>query len=138
MSGIQGRNTQPELFVRKGLFALGYRYRLHRVDLPGRPDIVFSKRRAVIFVNGCFWHGHDCHLFKLPSTRTSFWRAKIDGNRARDLSIEQRLSDMNWRQFRVWECALKGRQKLDPEAVIRRIADWIESSASKGEIKGAD
>ena len=136
MAGIKGRNTKPELAVRKGLFALGFRYRLHSADLPGKPDIVLKKHRAAIFVNGCFWHGHDCHLFKMPSTRPEFWRTKIEGNVARDSAVRLALRDAGWRQLVVWECALKGKYRLDFEQVIRRIAEWLRGDETSGEIRG--
>src|SRR5690606_16975078 len=84
MSGIRGKNTRPELILRSALHRKGFRFRLHRKDLPGRPDMIFPQYRAVLFVHGCFWHGHNCHLFKWPSTREEFWREKIAGNIKRD------------------------------------------------------
>ena len=85
MSRIRGKDTKPELMLRRGLHALGLRFRLHRKDLPGRPDMVFPRYRAAVLVHGCFWHGHDCPLFKWPVTRREFWAVKIEGNRARDM-----------------------------------------------------
>ncbi len=89
MSRIRGRDTKPELTLRRGLHSLGLRFRLHRRDLPGRPDLVFASRRAVVFVHGCFWHGHDCPMCRLPATRPDFWATKIAGNRARDRRCQQ-------------------------------------------------
>lgn len=103
MSGIRGKNTKIEVLVRKGLFARGFRYRINDKKLPGKPDIVLSKYKAVIFTHGCFWHGHDCHLFKWPSTRPEWWRSKIDGNRERDNQVRRLLEEAGWRQCHVWE-----------------------------------
>ena len=136
MSGITGKNTKPELQVRKALHGMGYRYRLHVRNLPGTPDIVLPKFRSAIFVNGCFWHGHDCHLFKIPGTRTKFWRDKIAGTRARDISKRAALLDCSWRVATVWECALKGRTKLGIQDVVDQIARWLSSNSSGLEIRG--
>jgi DNA mismatch endonuclease (patch repair protein) len=137
MSGIRGTNTKPELLLRKGLHARGFRFRLHDRALPGKPDIVLPRYRAVIFAHGCFWHGHDCHLFKWPSTRPEFWQAKIDRNRAVDARAEAALAEAGWRRAIVWECALKGRTCLLPEDVISTCADWLKSDRQRLEIRGA-
>ncbi|MDX0532969.1 DNA mismatch endonuclease Vsr [Sinorhizobium medicae] len=136
MAGIKGKNTKPEIVVRKGLFALGLRYRIHDKRLPGKPDIVFPARKAVVFVEGCYWHGHDCHLYKVPSSRTEFWTTKIDGNRQRDRRVRDELRAQGWRYLTVWECALKGRTRLPFPVVIDRIRAWLESTESTGEIEG--
>lgn len=128
MSGIRGKNTKPELLIRKALHARGFRYRLH-CDLPGKPDICLPKHRAVIFVHGCFWHGHDCHLFKWPSTRPEFWRAKIERNRAVDAAAEAALGEGGWRVAVVWECALKGRARRPLDQVADKLDLWIRSGA---------
>ena len=107
MAGIRGKNTKPELLLRSELHRLGFRFRLHRQDLPGRPDLVFPKRGAAIFVHGCFWHGHDCHLFRLPKSRTEFWKEKIAGNVARDQRQIAALKEAGWRVGIVWECAME-------------------------------
>ncbi|WP_231725104.1 very short patch repair endonuclease [Thalassovita mediterranea] len=92
MSGIKGKDTKPEILVRQLLHRAGYRFRLHRKDLPGRPDLVLSRYNTALFVNGCFWHGHeDCHLFRLPKSRQDFWEVKISGNKARDLRKQTEL-----------------------------------------------
>ncbi len=135
MSGIRGKNTQPELLIRKALHARGFRYRLH-CGLPGKPDICLPKHRAVIFVHGCFWHGHDCHLFKWPKTRPEFWRAKIGRNREVDVAAEGRLIDMGWRVAVVWECALKGTGRWPVAKVIDDCQTWLLSSASRLDIRG--
>ena len=135
MSGIRGKNTKPELLIRKALHARGFRYRLH-CDLPGKPDICLPKHRAVIFVHGCFWHGHGCHLFKWPKTRPEFWREKIVRNTEVDRAAESRLSDDGWRVAVIWECALKGRERLPLEDVISTCADWLNSDQMRLEIRG--
>lgn len=137
MSRIQGKNTRPELLIRKGLHSRGFRYRLHVRTLPGVPDMVFPKYRAVIFVNGCFWHRHNCHLFKWPSTRKEFWRQKIRGNLERDQRNKADLLDSGWRVLTVWECATKGKTRMSTEDLIDKIEKWLESGETAGEISGA-
>jgi DNA mismatch endonuclease (patch repair protein) len=134
MAGIGPTNTKPEMLIRRGLHALGYRYRLHLKDLPGKPDLVFRGRRAVIFVHGCFWHGHDCTLFRWPSTRDAFWRSKIAGNIARDQRTAAQLLDQGWRVLDVWECALKGRERLPLKDVIAGCAAFLEGPEFRGTI----
>lgn len=136
MAGIRGTNTKPELLLRKGLHARGFRFRLHDRSLPGKPDIVLPRYRAVIFAHGCFWHGHGCHLFKWPSTRPEFWQAKIARNRAVDSRARVALAMAGWRQAIVWECALKGRTRLPPSDVISVCADWLNSGRQSIEIEG--
>lgn len=137
MSGIRGKNTQPELLVRKGLHALGFRFRLHAPNVPGKPDLVLARYRAAIFVHGCFWHGHDCHLFRLPSTNAEFWAAKIGRNRGRDIEVLEHLATTGWRVLVIWECALKGRTRLDPVALLDRVAVWLRGNGKSCEIAGA-
>ncbi|MBE1236513.1 DNA mismatch endonuclease Vsr [Phaeovibrio sulfidiphilus] len=137
MAGIRSRDTAPEIALRKALFARGLRYRIHDRTLPGTPDLVFPRFLAVIFVNGCFWHAHDCHLFRLPGSRTAFWEAKLNGNRARDCAHANALLTQGWRVLTVWECALKGRTRLAPEALVERVVEWLESGAASGCIEGA-
>lgn len=136
MSGIRGTNTKPELLLRKGLHAMGFRFRLHDRSLPGKPDIVLPRYNAVIFAHGCFWHGHDCHLFKWPSTRPEFWQAKIGRNRAVDKRTDAALTEAGWRQAVVWECALKGKTRLPLEDVIQSCAEWLRSDRPRLEIRG--
>ena len=136
MSGIRGKDTKMELVIRKSLHARGYRYRLHDRRLPGAPDIVFPSRKAVIFVHGCFWHGHDCHLFKWPTTRAAWWREKIEGNRTRDKIVREQLANLKWRQMRLWECALKGTSRLEPELLLENVVEWLEGNDPDKEIKG--
>lgn len=138
MSGIRGKNTRPELTLRRGLHALGFRFRLHYRTLPGRPDIVFPRRRAVLFAHGCFWHGHDCHLFRLPTSRPEFWREKISANRMRDELTGNALADLGWRQGIVWECAIKGRTALPASEVLAMCAAWLRSNQHSLEIRGSE
>ncbi len=136
MSGIQGKNTKPEVVVRKALFADGVRYRLHDKQLPGKPDLVFPKYRAVILINGCFWHLHGCHLFKWPSSRPEFWKHKLESNRERDLRNMEQLQQQGWRVLVIWECALKGKQRLPFEQVIQLTSDWLRGKVEHLEITG--
>jgi DNA mismatch endonuclease (patch repair protein) len=138
MAGIRGTNTKPELLLRRGLHARGFRFRLHDRTLPGKPDIVLPRYRAVILAHGCFWHGHDCHLFKWPSTRPEFWQAKIARNREVDARAEAALAGTDWRLGIVWECALKGRARLPLDAVILACADWLGSDRPRLEIRGRE
>jgi DNA mismatch endonuclease (patch repair protein) len=107
MRAVRQRNTRPELRLRKSLHAQGYRYRLHVTGLPGRPDLVFPSRRAVVFVHGCFWHGHDCRAGAPPATRPEYWLPKIAENRARDARKQAELEVLGWRVLTVWECELR-------------------------------
>ena len=108
MASIRGKNTKPEMLVRRFLFSRGFRYRLNHPRLPGRPDIVLRKYRTVIFVNGCFWHGHEgCKHYVVPKSNTEFWTAKIERNRARDIDEQHELAAMGWHCITVWECQLK-------------------------------
>lgn len=136
MSGIRGKDTKPEIVIRKALHAAGFRYRLHDRRLPGKPDMVFPKYRAVLFIHGCFWHGHDCYLFRLPSTRPEFWKAKIEGNVMRDRAATEQLQAAGWRVGTVWECALKGREKLGSAAVAVQLGDWLRSDDSVVVVRG--
>lgn len=136
MSGIRGKNTKPEILIRKALFARGWRYRLHDKRLPGKPDLVFPRLRAVVFVDGCFWHGHTCHLFRLPSSRVDFWAEKIARNRQRDVEVRKALEGLGWRHLTVWECALKGRTRLPIVEVIDKVANWLESGRFAADIEG--
>lgn len=137
MAAIRGTDTRPELIIRSGLHARGYRYRLHERKLPGRPDLVLPGYRAVIFVNGCFWHGHECPMFKWPGTREIFWREKISGNVERDRRNLKALLQTGWRTAIVWECALKGKGRLDVGEVIDTLARWLSSDDTAIEIEGA-
>ena len=134
MSGIRGKNTRPELVVRKALHARGFRYRIHVKDLPGRPDLVLPKHRAAIFVHGCFWHGHGCPLFKWPSSRPEFWREKIGKNADRDARNIQTLRDSGWRVAVLWECAVRSRDGAP--LAVERLASWLVSGEAWMEIRG--
>lgn len=125
MSGIRGKDTQPELIIRHALHRAGFRYRLHDKRLPGKPDLVFPKYNAVISVHGCFWHGHNCHLFKWPKTRKQFWRKKITRNRKVDTLNYKKLKEEGWYILTVWECALKGKTRQPFDKLIARISDWL-------------
>lgn len=138
MSRIRGKDTAPEIRLRKMLHRAGYRFRLHAPDLPGKPDIVLPKYRAAIFVHGCFWHGHNCHLFRMPATRTEFWRAKIAGNRHRDDRVREALLQSGWRRLAIWECALKGRERLEFASVLDQVYEWIEGDEKDTEISGTN
>ena len=127
MSLIRGKDTKPEMLLRRGLHARGFRYRLHRRDLPGCPDLVFPRLRAVVFVHGCFWHGHDCPRFKLPATRSEFWATKIAANRERDVRALESLVAGGWRVLVIWECTLKGRQRRFATEILDEIIRWLNS-----------
>lgn len=137
MSGIRGKNTKPELLVRKGLHSRGFRFRLHSPTVPGKPDLILSRYHAAIFVHGCFWHSHNCHLFKMPSTRPGFWKAKLQRNRERDAEVRNALQDAGWRILVIWECALKGKSRIDMNDLLDRAAAWIRDNEPEGMIEGA-
>lgn len=124
MAAIRSRDTKPELKVRRLLFSLGYRYRLHDKKLPGTPDLVFPSRKRVIFVHGCFWHGHEgCPKFRMPSSRTDYWNAKIAKNIERDRKDIAKLHNMGWKSFVVWEC-----ETGDVRALRDRLIEFLEGS----------
>jgi len=107
MSKISGKDTKPEIIIRKLAHSLGYRFRLHKKNLPGKPDIVFPKYKKVIFVNGCFWHGHkNCNRSKLPATNKKFWEGKIDGNKKKDKSNHIKLKKIGWDYLIIWQCKI--------------------------------
>ena len=118
MAGIRSKNTKPELVIRSVLHRRGFRFRLYRRDLPGKPDLVFPKHRAVILIHGCFWHGHGCHLFRWPKTREDFWREKIGSNMERDRRQFYALRDAGWRVATIWECAYGIFNKLNNQSII--------------------
>lgn len=132
MAGIRGKDTKPEILVRKVLFSYGYRFRLHRKDLPGAPDIVLPGRRIAIFVHGCFWHQHAfCRLAKLPATNSEFWRLKLEGNVRRDAGAVAELLRAGWRVVVVWECATRDREFMSQ--LGNWLADWIEGGERQSE-----
>ena len=130
MSRIRGRNTAPELKVRSALHRAGFRFRLHRKNLPGTPDIVLPRFRTVIFVHGCFWHGHDCYVFKMPSTNSEFWKIKINTNKSNDLKNYDLLLVSGWRVITIWECAIKGKLRLDFNTLISSVCDFLKNDSA--------
>lgn len=127
MAAVRARDTKPELMIRKALHGAGLRYRLNVRDLPGQPDIVLPRYRAVVFVHGCFWHRHECDLFRWPESRPEFWLEKLNGNSSRDAKAADALASSGWRQAVIWECALKGRKKRDFQDTMQRLIAWIRS-----------
>lgn len=137
MRAIRSKNTKPEILVRRALHAAGFRYRLHVPGMPGKPDIVFSKFHAVILIHGCFWHGHDCKFFKLPSTRTEFWRAKIEKNKINDAKAFEELVSSGWRVAVVWECEICRRPNEDRLSLTLQLSDWLKLARTSIEIPPA-
>lgn len=140
MSKVKGVDTKPELVIRKALFAKGFRYRLHVKGLPGKPDMVFPKYKAVIFVNGCFWHYHDCSLFKMPETRKDWWRQKLGRNKERDFVNIEELMESGWRVLIIWECSFRKTKKIDYNKIAfieDKIISWIKDNKNDfTEIRG--
>lgn len=122
MQSVKSKDTGPELVVRRLLHGMGYRYRLHRKDLPGRPDIALGSRRKAIFVHGCFWHGHKCPKGRLPKSRLDYWQPKIDKNRERDRAKEEHLKSLGWSVLTIWQCETKSL-----EALAIRLQDFVDS-----------
>lgn len=127
MAGIRSKDTKPEMFLRRTLHALGFRYRLNGCGLPGKPDLVFPSRKIVIFVHGCFWHKHECKLFKWPSSNTEFWKVKIEKNAERDAKIQIKLEEMGWKVLNVWECELKNSSYKLPNFRVDAVIDELKS-----------
>ncbi|MBX7532631.1 DNA mismatch endonuclease Vsr [Qipengyuania sp. 1XM1-15A] len=137
MAGIGGKDTKPEMLVRRALHRRGFRFRLHAKDLPGRPDLVFPKYRAVVFVHGCFWHRHEgCRFATVPSTRADFWKKKFEANVARDQKVIAGIRAKGWRTAVVWECTTKGRGRS--ELVVDALAEWLTGESSFIEIGSPD
>lgn len=134
MSGIRGKDTKPEVLIRKALHGRGFRYRLHASNLPGKPDLVFPRYRAALFVHGCFWHGHDCRFFKLPATRPDFWGQKINDNRERDRRQQDALKEKGWRTLVVWECMTRKGTALPFDMLIGFIENWLTMGGSSAYI----
>lgn len=134
MAAIKYKNTKPEIFLRKRLHALGFRYTLDNNTLPGKPDLVFPKYRAVIFINGCFWHAHGCHMFKIPKTRTDWWMQKLSQNKQRDHEQWCELNASGWRVLVVWECAIRGRYKVIETELLDTITHWLSGETYFREI----
>lgn len=126
MSRIRGKDTKPEILVRKFLFSRGFRYRINVKEIPGKPDLVLKKYRTVIFVNGCFCHGHDnCKYFVLPKTRTDWWKNKIEQTKERDFFNEKALTEMGWNVLIIWECQLKSKRK---DETLQRLVNLLYDS----------
>ena len=138
MAAIRGKDTRLEMAVRRGLHAEGLRFRLHVNGLPGRPDLVLPRHRAVVFVHGCFFHGHGCHRFKWPKANMVFWRDKISRNVERDHAVVRALQADGWRVATVWECALKGKAKLDGQAALQALAQWVREGGQTIVIRGSE
>ena len=135
MSNIRGKDTKPELALRRALHARGFRFRLHVKDVPGRPDIVFPKYRAVVFVHGCFWHRHaGCRYATVPKTRADFWKKKFAANVSRDAVVREELIKRNWRVATVWECALRNTEALTQ--ATEKVAMWLASDEPQMELGG--
>lgn len=134
MAAIKQKNTRPEMLVRRNLHKAGFRYRLHVTDLPGKPDLVFPKYKAVIFIHGCFWHQHQCAMFHWPKSRTEWWVNKITANRAHDEAVQDKLRELGWRVLIVWECALKGKTRFAPDQLLVLITSWLEGGNSFSEL----
>lgn len=133
MAGIKSKDTSPEVRIRKELHRRGYRYRLHSGKLTGKPDVVLKKHRAVILVNGCFWHMHGCKLFKLPQTRTEFWKEKLESNVRRDQRNQVLLNEEGWRVFVIWECGIKSKKQLVVEQAVDVFEAWLDTDGMKGQ-----
>lgn len=139
MAAIRSANTRPELIVRRLLHAAGFRYRLHRRDLPGKPDLTLAKWNTVIEVHGCFFHAHDCHLVrKRPADNSEFWEQKLGGNAERDRRNAEAVAALGWRRLVIWQCAITGRKRLDPGELRSRISDWLRGTDNSGEIRGSN
>ncbi|MBY7967100.1 very short patch repair endonuclease [Vibrio fluvialis] len=134
MKAIKSRDTKPELVVRKLLHSNGFRYRIAPANLPGRPDIWLAKWNAAIFINGCFWHGHQSTCFRLPKTKTEFWEEKINKNRRRDEANRRELRCSGRRVLTIWECALKGRGKLSETMLLTLVKTWLICGGPEAEI----
>lgn len=134
MSNIKGKNTKLEVLLRKEIFSRGYRYRIHDKRLPGKPDMVLPRFKAVIFVNGCFWHGHDCGLFREPKSNAVFWHNKIIYNRENDYKARKCLTESGWRSLTVWECSVRIRQHSISE-LADMVVEWLYSGSNEGEIR---
>jgi DNA mismatch endonuclease (patch repair protein) len=131
MAGIRCKNTQPEMSIRHELFSKGFRYRLHDKKLPGKPDLVFPQHRTALFINGCFWHGHNCELFRSPSSNQEFWKMKISANKINDAKNRILLMDAGWKVVTVWECAMRGKKSMGMSTLIEKIAILIRTDTGE-------
>lgn len=130
MANIKGKDTSPELFLRRALHARGFRYRLGGGLLPGRPDLIFPSRRVAVFIHGCFWHRHECSYFKWPKSNREFWQAKLEGNAARDTRVKSELTRMGWKVLTVWECELRRTRYALPNPAVSRVSRILASRTS--------
>jgi DNA mismatch endonuclease, patch repair protein len=136
MASIRGKDTRPELLLRRALHSRGFRYRLHARSLPGRPDLVLPRWRAVVFVHGCFWHRHSgCRYATTPATRPEFWQAKFDANVARDARSMEALEAQQWRVAIVWECAQRSKSM---DEIVTQLAEWLRSGQGRLELPPKD
>ena len=132
MAGIRGKNTKPEIEVRKALHGLSFRFGRTNARLPGTPDIVLPRWKVAVFVNGCFWHWHGCHLSKLPASNKDFWLAKLSANRERDARVLTQLNAMGWRVVTIWECALRGSHAEKTfHSEMKGVARWIREEPTE-------
>jgi DNA mismatch endonuclease (patch repair protein) len=139
MSRVRGKDTRQEVEIRKRLFSLGFRYRLNDNKLPGKPDLVLPRYKAVILIHGCYWHAHDCYLFQLPATNKAFWKKKLLGNRQRDEANIEKLNKLGWRILIIWDCASRvvGRNRAaEFDRIATQAAKWLRSGRGNSEIKG--
>lgn len=135
MSGIRSKDTKPEILIRHALHAIGFRYSKNSSQLSGKPDIYLKKHHAVIFIHGCFWHGHNCDQFKIPKTRRSFWLNKINANRVRDKKVLKNLKKQGLRTCIIWECCIRGKKSRNINLLINRISKWIYSDSISRQFK---
>lgn len=134
MSNIRSKNTQPELYIRSGIHQRGFRYRLHATNIPGKPDIVLPKYKALIIVQGCFWHGHNCHYFKWPKSNKEFWKKKIALNKKRDSQNSEDQKALGWRILVVWECAIRHSLRDSDFDAISLVAKWLNNKMPMAEL----
>lgn len=134
MGKIRSVNTKPELLVRKYLYSKGFRYRLHSCELPGKPDIVLPKYKAVVQINGCFWHNHECKFMRIPLSNSDYWENKLKRNCDRDTHNNNLLEELGWRILIVWECAIKYASKDSLQKTLEGIESWINSDSKRGDI----
>lgn len=138
MSAVKNKNTSPEMRVRRLLYANGYRYRLHSKHVKGKPDIVIKKYNALIFIHGCFWHYHGCRKTNIPQDNRNFWKEKLEKNKARDRRVVDELMQNGWRILIIWECALRGKNKLQDQECLDQIKNWIKGTEPYAEISAGE
>jgi len=136
MAAIRSGHTKPEMLVRSGLHARGFRFRLHDKKLPGRPDLVLPRYRAIIQVQGCYWHGHECAVGHSPASRLEYWQPKISRNKLRDADSLSKLNQLHWRVLIIWECALRGRRRRPFDDLMEDVATWIAGGLTNWELAG--